>query len=60
MFGQPLSCAVLLEMPPVNDIAVEDEAVAVDAAEEISDFPYFGVGSAEMDVRQDYRAVVFA
>ena len=44
MRGLPLSCAVLFDMPSVDNISVQNQAVAIDGTQEIAHFLNFRVG----------------
>ena len=56
---QPFFCAVSLEAPAVDDVAVQNQLVAIDGFEEAADFLHLGMGASQMDIREDDRAIMF-
>ena len=60
MCGLPAARPVLADVPAVDDVAVEEEPFAVDAAQETADLLDFGVGSSQVNVREDNGAVMSA
>jgi hypothetical protein len=47
-----------LERPKVDDVAVEDELVAADAAQHVEELARLGVLGAQMEIREDQRPEV--
>lgn len=45
-------------MPSVNDVAIENQAVAIDVAQEMADFFCFGMRGTQMNVGEHERAVM--
>lgn len=45
-------------MPSVYDVAVENQAVAIDVAQEMADFFCFGMRGTQMNVGEHERAVM--
>lgn len=46
------------QMPSVYDVAIENQAVAIDVAQEMADFFCFGMRGTQMNVGEHERAVM--
>ena len=49
--------APFFKVPAIDDIAIHDELVTMDMAEEVIDLTNFAIGESKVDVRDDDRAI---